>query len=164
MDDDCQRWNFVLEKKRKKKKKKRKRKKKDTYITTLSTKEMADMPFGTTSNNNLALDGRLTTLAPGTETLMKVQVAIKPQSLVSIRLFERQHVVHGGAFRNLHVDAIVTLIDPFEAFVALVVGFRVEGYAFEVGTALVTFEARGMEAFARRAENATGNWEGAVST
>lgn len=125
---------------------------------------MADMPFGTTSNNNLALDGRLTTLAPGTETLMKVQVAIKPQSLVSIRLFERQHVVHGGAFRNLHIDAIVTLIDPFEAFVALVIGFRVEGYAFEVGTALVTFEARGMEAFACRAENATGNWEGAVST
>ncbi len=49
------------------------------YITALSTEEMPSMPLPTTSNNDLTLDRRLATPAPGTEQFMEIQMAVKPQ-------------------------------------------------------------------------------------
>jgi hypothetical protein len=50
----------------------------DTYITTFSAKEVADMPLGTTSNNHFSFNRSLAAFAPGAEQFMKVKVTVKP--------------------------------------------------------------------------------------
>lgn len=52
--------------------------------------------------------------------------------------------------------------DAVEAVGALVLGFGVEGYEFEVGVALMAYEAARVEAFAGCAEDAASDGEGAV--
>jgi hypothetical protein len=51
------------------------------------------MPFSSTSNHDLTLDRRFTTLAPRTEKFMIIQMAIEPQAFVAILLRASWHII-----------------------------------------------------------------------
>ena len=53
-------------------------------ISALSAEEMPSMPFGAACNDDLALDRSLTAFAARAERLVVIQMAVEPQSRVSI--------------------------------------------------------------------------------
>lgn len=73
------------------------------------------------------------------------------------------HFLRGGGVRGEGWrEAGLTGVDPGEAVVSFGFGFRVEGHEFEVRVAFVADEAGWVETFAGGAEDAAGDWEGAV--
>lgn len=68
----------------------------------------------------------------------------------------------GGVGRGRWREAGLTGVNPGEAVVSFGFGFWVEGDEFEVRVALVADEAGWVETFAGGAEDAAGDWEGAV--
>jgi hypothetical protein len=113
------------------------------WITTLRTEEVPGMPFCTARYDDFTLDGRLARLATWREHLMKVEMAEETLGFIrAIFAFETGHVVRSGVTRKeLDVFTALTSANARDAFDKLVVGLRVEGYAFEMLTALVAGKA-----------------------
>jgi hypothetical protein len=129
----------------------------NTHITTLRTKEMASMPLSTTSNNNISLNRRLTALTPRRKELMKVQMAIKPHTLITILL----HRVPPIIFITLHQFARPTTPNARHPFISLALRLRVERHALKRLRAVMAAEAFGVEAGFGSRNDAASNGEGA---
>jgi hypothetical protein len=101
-------------------------------ITALRAKEVTHMPLSATSNNDLALNGRLAALAPRREEFVEVEMAVEAHALVHAVLgFEALHVfVCWVRRKELDVFAALARVDAGHALEALVVGLGVEGYGF----------------------------------
>jgi len=57
-------------------------------IATLSAEEVANMPLRATRHHDLAFDGRLAALAAGREELVKVEMAVEPQTRFAVYGFQ----------------------------------------------------------------------------
>jgi len=127
-----------------------------THISTLSAKEMPNVPFTSASHHYFALDGRLAASASWAEELVEIEMAVKPQSFVTI----------------FHLTTALFLLDrlavrsPMYArhtFLALGVWLGIERNAFECLAAMVADEALRVEALTGCADDAAGNGESTLS-
>lgn len=109
---------------------KKDRNRRKTHITTLRAKEMSNMPLGATSDDDLALNGRLTALTPRTKELMEVQMAIESQRVVVV-------IVHAMAVRGFDLLARQTRLDTLQPRFARLRRLGVEGDALETFAAVV---------------------------
>lgn len=111
-----------------------------TYITTLCAEEVANMPFCSTCDNYLALNGRFATLAARTERFVEVESAEEPQRLVTVLFLQSSHVFLGYTYRYLNVKALLTLLDTSQALGSLLVWLGVKCDAFEVDATIMTLK------------------------
>lgn len=133
-------------------------------ITTLSTEEMTRMPLRATRNHDLPLNRGLTTLTPGTKTLMKVQMAVKSRTLIApILLLKLPHFFRRlPAGQERDILAALACADAVAACGVLCGRFGVEGDAFQLLAALVAAEAFGVETASAGTDDAPGDRERAV--
>jgi len=125
-------------------------------IATLRTEKVASVPLRTTSNYYLALNRRFAALAPRTEELVEVEMAIKPQSFVSI-------FVCSLSYSFLDIMTGHTSTNTVQALIAEVLWFWVKSYAFEPLAAVVAAEAFVMEACSTSRDDTTGDWLNTVA-
>lgn len=126
-----------------------------THISTLSTKEVSNMPFTPASHHHLALNGCLAAAAPRAKELVEVEMAVKPQPFVTVF-----HLAH--ALFLLDRLAVRSALYTRHTLFALGVWFGVEGDAFECFGAVVADEAFWVEALTGCADDAARNREGTL--
>ncbi len=127
-----------------------------THISTLRAKEMSNVPFTSTSHHHLALDGRLAASASWAEELVEIEMAVKPQSFVTVfHLATALFLVNRLAVR--------TPMNARHTFLALSVWLGIECDAFECLAAMVADEALRVETLTGCADDAAGNGESTLS-
>ncbi|KAI7527284.1 hypothetical protein KC331_g16438 [Hortaea werneckii] len=133
-------------------------------ITASSAEEMPLVVGVAAGDDDAGFDGGAAGFAAGGEELVVVEVAVEAGGVVdAVREFELAGFVGGCGFRGERGrEAGLPGVDAGEAVVPFGFRFRVEGNEFEVRVALVADEAGGVETFAGGAEDAAGDWKGAV--
>jgi hypothetical protein len=117
-------------------------------ITALRAKEMPDVPLRATRDHDLALYRCFTRLAPRREEFVEIKMAVESHGFVSTVFLLETHHVFGGWAGGQELDVLTALagLNSRYAGSVFVRGLRVEGYAFEVLTAVMALETLGMEA------------------
>jgi len=108
------------------------------WVTTLGTEEMADMPFRSSCNNDLALDRCFAGTAARRKELMKIKVAVEAERIV-------------GRFGRRRIEA-----HALQARQAFLVGLRVERDTFKWRGAVVTCKAFRVKASFKASRAGTG--------
>jgi hypothetical protein len=114
-------------------------------ITALRAEEVAGVPLGATSHDDLAFDGGLARLAARAEHFVEIQRAVEAQGGLAVNFLRLVEFIHGDVFGE---DAVLAGCDALEAARVLRFGLRVEGDVLEIGVAFVAVEAGGVQALA----------------
>jgi hypothetical protein len=120
-----------------------KRRRRIKRVTALRAEEMAHVPLGAACHDDFPLYGRLAALASRAKQLMEVQMTKEPWALImAIFRFQAQHIlISRMRWNTRNILARESSTNTRYAFVALVVWFGIESYAFKVLTAVVAEEA-----------------------
>lgn len=114
-------------------------------VAALCTEEVASMPLRATSDDDLALNGRLARFATRTEELVEVERAVKPQRRLPVAFFSFVQHIHAEVLRDAAGLAGCDSLETLRTF-----GFRlgVKRDVLEVRVTLVAVETGRMEALA----------------
>ncbi|KAI7558154.1 hypothetical protein KC316_g13341 [Hortaea werneckii] len=136
-------------------------------IKGIAAGSAGEMPFVVgvaAGDDDAGFDRGTAGFAAGGEELVVVEVAVESRRLVyAVGEVELVGFGRGCGFRGERGrEAGLPGVDARKAVVPFRFGFWVEGDEFEVRVALVADEAGWVETFAGGAEDAAGDWEGAV--
>lgn len=84
---------------------------------------------------------------------MVVQMTVESQSFISI-------IILRSTVNDLYVLTVPATMDTADAFLALSLGFGVEGHAFKCLAAVIATETFWVESCARGADDAASDWQG----
>jgi len=123
-----------------------------THIATLRAEKVPNMPLGSASHNDLALNRRLAALTSRTEGFVKVEMAVESQTLVAVLIL--------GSLA--YHDAFQSRMYPVYSRRTLVHRLWVESHALEAFATVETDEAAGMKAGPRCGHHLAGDRECAM--
>lgn len=129
-------------------------------VAALRAEEVAGVPLGAASHDDLAFDRGLAGLAARAEHLVEVQRAVEAQGRLAVGFLSFVEFVHGDVFGE---DAVLAGCDALQTSGVLRFGLGVERHVFKIGIAFVAVEARRVQALTSGREYATRNGLGTVS-
>jgi len=137
---------------------------KSTYVSTLGTEEVSDMPLGTAGNNYLSFYRRPTALTARTEQLVIIEMTEKSHRFVPIFGFQSLYLFERHIIGDCNLETLITLLYASDSLIVFLIWLRVKGDTLQICSALMTPEAFGMEPFTSCCQNASSDRKSTVRT